>query len=263
MGVVGERAVVIGGSIGGLAAAAALSRRFDLVTVLDRDELPETPRERRGIPHGMHPHALLIGGRLGLEELFPGLTEELVQGGAVPFDPGADALFVQMGAPRIRFATGMLGISLSRAYLESAIRERVRALPNVELRGRVAVSGLTGVPGRVTGVETGGGEPIAADLVVDATGHGGQSNRWLKRLALPAPEIATVKVGVGYTTLQPACGRLAYSSRSSPGDRATTATIPSPTVLQGTAVGGLRCPPTARLVSPAPGCGAGPLLSGR
>ncbi|MEV0806468.1 hypothetical protein [Micromonospora sp. NPDC050200] len=200
MGMVGERVVVIGGSIGGLAAAATLSRRFDLVTVLDRDELPETPRERRGIPHGMHPHALLIGGRLGLEELFPGLTEELIQGGAVPFDPGADALFVQMGAPRIRFATGMLGISLSRAYLESAIRERVRALPNVELRGGVAVSGLTGVPGRVTGVETDGGEPIAADLVVDATGRGGQSNRWLKTLASPTPEIATVKVDVGYTT---------------------------------------------------------------
>jgi 2-polyprenyl-6-methoxyphenol hydroxylase-like FAD-dependent oxidoreductase len=204
--IVGGHAVVIGGSIGGLAAAQVLSSRFDRVTVLDRDELPAQPRDRRGVPHGIHAHALLIGGRLALESLFPGLTDELIAGGAVPFDPGADLLFVQMGALRVRFRSGMLGISMSRAFLECSIRARVRGLSNVELRDGVAACGVTGSAERVTGVEVDraggdGVEVLAADLVVDATGRGGgQADRWLSRLACAAPRVATVKIDVGYTT---------------------------------------------------------------
>ncbi|MEV1143298.1 hypothetical protein [Micromonospora sp. NPDC049799] len=200
MGAVAERAVVIGASIGGLAAAATLASRFDLVRVLDRDALPGTARDRRGVPHGMHPHALLISGRLGLEELFPGITEELIAGGAVPFDPGLDVLTVQMGGRRVRFPTGLRGISLSRAYLERVVRSRVGALPNVEITEKADVCGLTGEAGRVTGVRVESGEDIAADLVVDATGRGGRSNGWLERLECPAPVAVTVRGDVGYTT---------------------------------------------------------------
>jgi 2-polyprenyl-6-methoxyphenol hydroxylase-like FAD-dependent oxidoreductase len=204
--IVGTRAVVIGGSIGGLVAAQVLSSRFESVTVLDRDRLPAEPRDRRGVPHGVHAHALLIGGRLALEKLYPGLTDELIAGGAVPFDPGMDLLFVQMGALRIRFSSGMLGISMSRAFLEFTICRRVAALSNVEMRDDVAACGLTGSTERVTGVEIDGGdgagtEVLPADLVVDATGRGGgQVDRWMERLACAVPQVATVKIDVGYTT---------------------------------------------------------------
>ncbi|QKW37605.1 hypothetical protein HUT06_29320 [Actinomadura sp. NAK00032] len=198
---VGEHAVVVGGSIGGLAAARVLSDRFERVTVIDRDTLPAAPRTRRGVPQGGHAHALLISGRMKLEELFPGLTAELIDGGAVPFDPGHDLLFYQMGALRTRFRSGMLGISLSRAYLEMSVRRRVADLPNVEIRDRTAVGGLLGVAGRVTGVALDDGDRIPADLVVDATGRSAtRSERWLADLECPAPEVTTVKIDVGYTT---------------------------------------------------------------
>ncbi|MEU8340650.1 FAD-binding monooxygenase [Spirillospora sp. NPDC048832] len=198
---VGEHAVVVGGSIGGLVAARVLSGRFERVTVIDRDTLPAAPRTRRGVPQGGHAHALLISGRIQLEELFPGLTEELIEGGAVPFDPGHDLIFYQMGALRTRFRSGMLGISLSRAYLELAVRRRVAALHNVEIRDRTAVGGLFGVAGRVLGVELDDGDRIPADLVVDATGRSAtRSERWLADLDCPAPEVTTVKIDVGYTT---------------------------------------------------------------
>lgn len=201
MGSVGGHAVVIGASMGGLVAACVLADRFARVTVVDRDSLPEDARERRGVPHGGHGHALLVSGQSTLEELFPGVSDELTAGGAVPFDPGWDVLFHQMGGHRLRFTTGRQGISLTRAFLEHTIRRRVTALPPVRVRDRLAVRGLTGSAGRVTGVELEGGEVLAADLVVDATGHGGtRSDRWLRALDCPTPDAATVKVDVGYAT---------------------------------------------------------------
>ncbi|QFG27392.1 hypothetical protein F7P10_30195 [Actinomadura sp. WMMB 499] len=191
----------MGGSIGGLAAARELSGRYERVTVLDRDVLPDEPADRRGVPQMGHAHALLISGRMRLEEMFPGLADELITAGAVPFDPGYDLLFYQMGALRTRYRSGMRGISVSRAFLELSIRRRVADLPNVTIRDRTAVNGLYGVTGQVHGVELDGGERIAADLVVDATGRAaGRSDRWLEPLGCPAPEVTTVKIDVGYTT---------------------------------------------------------------
>jgi 2-polyprenyl-6-methoxyphenol hydroxylase-like FAD-dependent oxidoreductase len=199
--VVDRHAVVIGGSIAGLSAARALSSRFEKVTVLDRDELPADPRNRRGVPQARHAHALLIGGRLALEQLFPGITAELTANGAVPWDPGNDLLFHQMGAFRIPYPTGMLGVSLTRAFLEFSLRSRVSALPNTELRDRTSVAGLVGGPERVTGVELDGGDVLSADLVVDATGRSGnRTDLWLEQVHCRAPEIDTVKIDVGYTT---------------------------------------------------------------
>jgi len=83
-------AIVIGASVAGLTAAQALAGRFDQVTMLDRDTLPSGPLPRRGVPQGHHPHVLLASGQAALDELFPGFKEELVAGGAVPFESGRD-----------------------------------------------------------------------------------------------------------------------------------------------------------------------------
>ena len=201
MGALGRQAVVIGGSVGGLVAARVLADRYDAVTVVDRDTLPAGPQARRGVPQGPHAHALLIRGRMALEGLFTGLADELVAAGAVPFDPGEDLLFYQMGALRIRFPSGKLGISCSRAFLERRIRARVEGLDNVVIRDRTAVSDLLWNGSRVAGVALEGGERITADIVVDATGRsGGRTDRWLAANGCATPRTAQVKVGVGYTT---------------------------------------------------------------
>lgn len=194
-------AVVIGASMGGLAAARVLAARFGKVTVLDRDSLPGSAAPRRGVPHGDHGHALLLRGKLQLEELFPGLETGLLDAGAVPFDPGHDLLMHQMGAPRHRFRSTGRGISLTRALLEAAVRARTAALAGVEIRDRVGVRGLTGTPDRVTGVHLDTGETLRAGLVVNASGRGGAgADPLLSGLGCRAPEVDAVKVDVGYTT---------------------------------------------------------------
>jgi flavin-dependent dehydrogenase len=59
---IGDRAVVLGASMAGLLAARVLADTYGQVTVIDHDELPETPMHRRGVPHGRHIHALLARG---------------------------------------------------------------------------------------------------------------------------------------------------------------------------------------------------------
>ncbi|MEU6807520.1 monooxygenase [Streptomyces sp. NPDC046831] len=200
MGAVGEHAVVIGGSVGGLVAARVLSDRFTRVTIVDRDVLPREARDRRAVPQGGHAHALLIGGQTALEDLFPGLTDELAAGGAVLCDPGSDLLFHHLGALRVRFPSGRLSVTCSRAFLEHTLRGRVTALANVAVRDRTTARGLTGAAGAVTGVELEDGEVLAADLVVDATGRGGGTDGWLEQVGCEAPAAVTVKVDVAYTT---------------------------------------------------------------
>src|SRR6266446_3787866 len=82
----GERAIVVGGGVGGLSAARALSDSFRQVVILDRDELPDHATPRRGVPQGRQPHGLLSGGLKALEQLFPGFGNELSLAGAVPID---------------------------------------------------------------------------------------------------------------------------------------------------------------------------------
>jgi len=52
----GAHAVVLGASMGGLLAARVLADFYDAVTVVERDVLPETAANRRGVPQGRHVH---------------------------------------------------------------------------------------------------------------------------------------------------------------------------------------------------------------
>ena len=97
---IGEHAVVIGGSLGGLLTARVLAERYDRVTVVDRDALPHDLEGRRAVPQGRHAHALLPHGQACLEALMPGLCEELVAGGAPPATRSGDAL--HPGRPPVR-----------------------------------------------------------------------------------------------------------------------------------------------------------------
>lgn len=82
---VGEHAIVLGAGISGLLAARVLTDFYGRVTLVERDALG-VGLPRKGVPQGFHAHALLPRGLQILEELFPGLTGELVAGGAMPYE---------------------------------------------------------------------------------------------------------------------------------------------------------------------------------
>src|SRR4051794_8825366 len=99
----GGHAVVIGGSIAGLLAARVLSEYFEEVTIVERDRLPEEPEARPGVPQARHAHALLTRGQLILEQFFPGLPAELLDGGALRVDAAQDVARLTPAGWGLRF----------------------------------------------------------------------------------------------------------------------------------------------------------------
>lgn len=77
-----ETAVVLGASISGLLAARVLADHYGRVILVERDVPPDLPVTRRGVPQSGLPHILAARGMRIVGELFPGLSDELVAGGA-------------------------------------------------------------------------------------------------------------------------------------------------------------------------------------
>ena len=200
-------AVVVGASMSGLLAARALSAYFDRVTIVERDQLSGRGDLRKGVPQAAHAHGLLASGYRVMDDYFPGLMDDLVAQGAPRGDVTGDFLWFQYGRWKLRKAFGLRGITVSRACLETAIRHRVQALPNVEFLDATAavkpvfddrvrrVTGL-GVRRRDAASES----TIDADLVIDASGRGSQSAKWLGDWGFDQPVTVNVKVDVGYAT---------------------------------------------------------------
>jgi 2-polyprenyl-6-methoxyphenol hydroxylase-like FAD-dependent oxidoreductase len=201
----GQRAVVLGASMGGLLAARALHDHFGEVVLVERDSLSGSG-SRKGVPQGRHTHALLARGGQIIERFFPGITRELVAEGAVLADPLADARRFINGGYYCRQPSGRKGILVGRPLLETHVRQRLLALPNIRLRSEHDVLGLATDDGRVTGARiapaagAGPEETLPAHLVVDATGRGSKAPAWLAELGYDAPEEEKVQVGLGYAT---------------------------------------------------------------
>lgn len=206
----GDHAVVLGASIAGLLATRVLADVFPSVTVVDRDLLPETGADRRGVPQGRHAHALLPSGVRILEELFPGLLADLVTAG-VPTVSRPDEMYFRTDGhllcQRGSFRDEDPAYQPSRPFLEGLIRARVHALPGVRIAdGRAVVGPTTTTDGaRVTGVRVrsdarSGDQVISADLVVDATGRAGRTTVWLAELGHPAPPEESIPVDVRYVS---------------------------------------------------------------
>lgn len=200
-------ALVVGASLTGLVTAAALAGHAERVTVLERDALPAAPSARKGLPHGRHLHSLMGSGQHALEALLPGVLDELVDGGAVRVGAPQDNLWLSPVGWCTRFPATHVVPSASRDLLDWTLRRRVSALPGVEFRTGVDVIGLTvDADGRaVTGVVTRtrsdtSVEEVSADLVVDATGRGTRTPRWLADLGFGATEKSVVDSRAAYSS---------------------------------------------------------------
>lgn len=200
-------AVVIGGSMAGLTTAMALTERFERVTVLDRDHLPDGSDHRRGVPQDRHLHLLLPSGSSALEELFPGILDQMAAEGAICGD--ADLIRLSLNGQRLaRAATGHTAVFASRPLVEAHVRRRVRSHPAIRIEGGRTVRGLAAAPAgrRVTGTwvatpgEGSSGQVLPADLVVDCSGRASRTPTWLSELGYVAPQVDQLEVGVRYAT---------------------------------------------------------------
>ncbi len=204
-----RHAVVLGASMSGLLAARVLAEHFDRVTVVERDPLAPTGRDRRGVPQGRHAHGLLSCGVRVLDELFPGMLEDFAADGVPVLRDGAE-IHLAPGGHRLYHgeqANPTPVYQPSRPYLEDHTRARLRALPQVEFLDECEVVGVchTEDAGRVTGarvVRRGETQErvLAADLVVDATGRGGRAAGWLEEMGYARPAEERVSVDIKYVT---------------------------------------------------------------
>ena len=207
-----RQAVVLGGGVGGLAAAALLARHFPRVVVLERDVRPKTSNpeaaftgwERSGVPQFRHSHAFLARVRLVLLAHLPAVLDRLRTVGAREL--GLDEIVPPgLQLPPRTDDEDVVLLACRRATFEWALREHALSLPNLELREGVTVSGLVGAAARgarpvVNGVRLADRTVIPATLVVDTTGRRSRAPEWLSALRAPAPHEKTQETGIFYYT---------------------------------------------------------------
>ncbi len=189
--------VVLGASLAGLWVASAGSRAGARVLLLERDEAAPGRDVRPGVPQGRQPHVLLHRGLRAGEALLPGLRRDLLGAGAVPVDSGRIPWLGEHGWRPGEPSYEIL--SLTRPLLEHVVRERVLALPGVEVSAGVRVTGLAREDGRWRVLTADGPDPIAP-LVVDATGRASRLRSWLAGLGVATPQPLAVDAHLGYAT---------------------------------------------------------------
>jgi len=204
----GKQAIVIGGSIAGLVAGRVLADYFEQVTIIERDDWTEGADFRKGVPQARHPHALLKRGEQILEELFPGLRQQLISEGAVPVNMGSETAWFTFGGWRPRYESSINNIACSRPMLETAIRRKLSNLSNLSFKVGWEVTGLQAdsANAKATAVkirQRAGTQQeliMEADFIVDASGRESHVPEWLEALGYTPPSETVINAFPGYAT---------------------------------------------------------------
>ncbi|ESA37691.1 monooxygenase fad-binding protein [Leptolyngbya sp. Heron Island J] len=199
-----SQAIVIGGSIAGLLTARVLLDHYDHVILLERDQLPDGPEVRPGVPQAQHVHALLLQGYHLVESLFPNLTDDLIAQGAQLLDWTNDWKFLTMWAWMPQHKSNLKGLICSRLLLEWYLRQQLLQRSGFSLKAQTCAQSLIRDRDRITGVvidhKVNGPTTLQADLVVDASGRRSQLPEWLMELGYGPVETSAVNSFLGYAS---------------------------------------------------------------
>jgi 2-polyprenyl-6-methoxyphenol hydroxylase-like FAD-dependent oxidoreductase len=206
-----RHAVVLGGSLAGLLAARILADHFDEVTVIERDAYTETTAARKGVPQANHVHGLLVRGRQILEELFPGVQDEMIAAGAPVVDIANEIAWFTPAGWGVRFPSELMVLAFTRPLLDLHVRRRLAKNPRVRLLDNTDVvrlipdsktNQLAGVLICPRGSETDRrvAKELRADLIVDATGRASRAPSWLKDLGYEPPEEIVIDAHLAYAS---------------------------------------------------------------
>ncbi|MFE0061406.1 FAD-dependent oxidoreductase [Streptomyces sp. NPDC059003] len=195
-----QHVVVLGGSVAGLTAARVLRQSRVRVTIVEPDDPLDV--RRSGVPQHDQLHALLDMGRTQMDRWFPGLSQDLVDDGAV-LGAGSQVQAFMAGVRKVSVPGNEL-IGVTRGLLESHVRRRVLGDDGVTLvRGKAC--GLAFTSTRVSAVRyramgSARVHELRADAVVDAMGRSSRLSAWLKEHGWPAPPVERMHIDLGYAT---------------------------------------------------------------
>ena len=201
-------AVVIGGSIAGIAAAKVLLESFDRVVVLEKDGSHRRREGRPGAAQGWHLHHLLTAGQIELERIFPGIVDDMVREGAFKVDMAAQYR-IRLGGTWKKPATSDIQIVCAgRPLLEWCVRRRLDGEQRISFRYESEVADLVferggeSVVGVAVACDGGGIDVVPAEFVVDASGKNTPVPQILERIGIGAPEVEQDIINCFYSTMQ-------------------------------------------------------------
>ncbi|WHT23254.1 enterotoxin [Crossiella sp. CA-258035] len=196
-------AVVLGGVLAGMLAASALTGFADRVTIIERDQYPDGPVDRKGIPQASHTHVLIAGGAHAIDQLLPGTIDTLIAHGAQRIGLPSRFLALASRGWLRRFDEAQFLISCSRALLDWVVRDKVLRDKKIAAREGTEAIGLLGDAQRITGARLRDRDTEAdldADFIIDATGNSSRAPRWLADLGLPAVTEEKIDPDIFYAT---------------------------------------------------------------
>lgn len=202
------QAVVIGSSIAGMLAARVLVDYYDSAVIVESDALPQMPQARRGVPQSPQPHVLFAKGFQILEELFPGIGQDLETAGAIKIDWVREFHHFDFGAWNrcAEVPSEIVSFTCSRPLLELAIRQKLAAHSAVQWLSQHRVIGLLEKHQEIVGIkaqslrESRSTIEHAATLVVDASGRRSIAPKWLAELGFTPPSETVINPFLGYAT---------------------------------------------------------------
>ncbi|WP_314252276.1 NAD(P)/FAD-dependent oxidoreductase [Streptomyces sp. DSM 40907] len=184
-----RRVVIVGGSLAGMLAAAAVKEHADSVEIIEAHDLPAGPEPRTGVPQAAHIHWLQAGGAEAIDALLPGSIDLLMAAGAHRIPVTTDMVIYSPEGwyRRWQRATHYV-ITASRDLTDLVVRQEVLKDPRVTVRTHTKAVGLLGDRRAVRGVRLrdadGVESDLRADLVIDASGRASRLPRWLARLGI-------------------------------------------------------------------------------
>ncbi|WP_326769727.1 FAD-dependent oxidoreductase [Streptomyces sp. NBC_01591] len=200
------RVAIVGGGIGGLAAALFLGRRGHPVTLFERDaHRPGQDLDgdffdwhRPGVPQAVQPHGLLAPVRTVLRAEAPDVYREMLCMGARERN---EFEWFDERPPARPGDEDLVTVQTRRIVLEAALHDAVHREPSVDVRLGEPADGLlldrsSAIP-RVTGVRS-ASKTHDADLVLDAGGRRSPVPRWLSEAGCRDAIVENHRVGIAY-----------------------------------------------------------------
>ncbi|GAA3233836.1 hypothetical protein GCM10020256_50250 [Streptomyces thermocoprophilus] len=195
-------ALVLGGGLAGLLAAYELAPYVDSVTVVDRGH-------RHGPGAGPAPDepALMLhaAGARALEELHPGILDELVAAGAHRLGMTTDMAILTLRGWLAHGCDAGFVLTCTRGLARRVVRERALRPGNITVLENTEAVSLTGDSYVLTGAvvrdrASGRMRRLDAGIVVDATGRGKGVTRRISELGLPPVPVDSLDGGIAYAT---------------------------------------------------------------